>query len=234
MEICSVVLRPRRKSYWVSSSFGSTIFVAYWHTLFLGGLAKRCRGSWFTHSCLHYHHFANLLTPFQNAMPLDTHESAKQFTNFSQLALSSNLAAASESLLMHSSTEAFTYAKSKHPAWITLLSFVRWSANVAKILLLALTVASLDSHLDLHARYNYRPFVFIVVWCIARQVDRNGETVKHFRNCMKVLSQLRTPYCTNMRQCNKRPKRVGAHDNAQIPSLQFSLPTSAPEKCVGL
>ena len=32
-------------------------------------------------------------------------------------------------------------------------------------------------------------FVFIVVWCIARQVVRNGEKVKHFHNCMKVLSQ---------------------------------------------
>ena len=50
--------------------------------------------------------FANLLAPFQNTMPLDTHESAKSssvlsspnsLSNFSQLALSSDLAAASES-----------------------------------------------------------------------------------------------------------------------------------------
>jgi len=57
---------------------------------------------------------------FQNAMPLYTHEPAKPsgvlsypnaLSNFSQLALSSDLAAASESLLMHSSTEAFICAK---------------------------------------------------------------------------------------------------------------------------
>jgi len=71
----------------------------------LGGLAKRCRGSWFIHSCLLFvygdHQFANLSAPFQNAMPLDTHESAKSssfpsfpnsLSNFSQLALRSDLA----------------------------------------------------------------------------------------------------------------------------------------------
>ena len=52
--------------------------------------------------------------------------------NFSQLALSPALAAASESLLMHSSTEAFICAKLKHPAWKTLLSSVGWGANVGK------------------------------------------------------------------------------------------------------
>jgi len=36
-----------------------------------------------------------------------------------------------------------------------------------------------------------------------------------------VLSQFRTSYFTNLRQYGKRPKRSGAHDNAQIPSLQF-------------
>jgi len=36
VEICSKVLRPRRKPHWVSSSFGSIIFAACWHTLFLG------------------------------------------------------------------------------------------------------------------------------------------------------------------------------------------------------
>ena len=50
-EICSVELRPRQKPRWVSSSFGSVIF-PFWHALFLGGLAKRCRDSWFVHSCL--------------------------------------------------------------------------------------------------------------------------------------------------------------------------------------
>ena len=49
--------------------------------------------------------------------------------------------------------------------------------SAAKISLLTLTVASLDNHLVLHARCNWRPFVFIVVWCIARQADRNGEAV---------------------------------------------------------
>jgi len=57
-------------------------------------------------------------------MTLDTHESAKtssvpsssnSLSNFSQLALNSDLAAASESLLIHSSTEDFTCGKSKHP-----------------------------------------------------------------------------------------------------------------------
>ena len=39
VEICSVVLRPQRKPHWVSSSFGSIIFAASWHPLFLGDLA---------------------------------------------------------------------------------------------------------------------------------------------------------------------------------------------------
>jgi len=68
--------------------------------------------------------FANLSVPFWNAMPLDTHESAKPsgvlsfpaLSNFWQVALSSDLAEASESLLMHSSAEAFICAKLKHPA----------------------------------------------------------------------------------------------------------------------
>jgi len=37
------------------------------------------------------------------------------------------------------------------------------AAQIAKISLLALTVAVLDNHLVLHARCNYRPFVFVVV-----------------------------------------------------------------------
>jgi len=64
--------------------------------------------------------FANLSVSFQNAMTLDKHESAKpsgvlsylnSLSNFSQFALSPDLAAASESLLMQSSTEAFICAK---------------------------------------------------------------------------------------------------------------------------
>jgi len=52
VELCSVVLRPRQKPHWVSSRLGSIIFAESCHTLFLGGLAQRCRGSWFIHSCL--------------------------------------------------------------------------------------------------------------------------------------------------------------------------------------
>jgi len=81
---------------------------------------------------------------------------------------------------------------------------------------------------------NCGSFAFIVVWCIARQADRNGETVNQFHNCIEVLSQLRTPCCTILRQYSNRSKRGGAYDNAQIASLQFSLPTSAPENCVDL
>ena len=44
VRLWSVVLRPRRKPHWVSSSFGSIIFATSWHTLFLGDCAKRCRG----------------------------------------------------------------------------------------------------------------------------------------------------------------------------------------------
>ena len=50
--LANVVLRPRRKPHRVSSSFGSTIFAASWHTLFLGDKTKWCRSSWFTHFCL--------------------------------------------------------------------------------------------------------------------------------------------------------------------------------------
>ena len=59
--------------------------------------------------------FAILSVPFQNAMSLDTHESAKpsgvlsypnSLSHFSHLALCPDLAAASESLLMHNSTQA--------------------------------------------------------------------------------------------------------------------------------
>jgi len=37
------------------------------------------------------------------------------------------------------------------------------AAQIAKISLIAPTVASLDNHLVLHARCNCRPFLFIVV-----------------------------------------------------------------------
>jgi len=67
--------------------------------------------------------------------------------------------------------------------------------------------ASPDNHLVMRSRYNCRPFVFIVVWYIARQADRNGETAKHSHNCITVLSHFRAPYCTNLRQYSKRLKR---------------------------
>ena len=106
------------------------------------------------------------------------------------------------------------------------------AAQKAKISLIALTVASLDNHLVLHARCNCRPFVFIVVWCITRQTDRNGFTVKHFHNCSKVLSQFRIPYCTNLQQYSKR-LRLYAWLCTDT-KLRFSLPNSAPENWVGL
>ena len=86
--------------------------------------------------------FVNLSVPLQNGMSLlDTHKSAKpsgvvtsaySLSNLSQVVFSSDFVAASESLLIHSSTEAFICAKLKHPAWKTLLSSVRWGGNVDK------------------------------------------------------------------------------------------------------
>ena len=46
-----------------------------------------------------------------------------------------------------------------------------------------------------------------------------------------MLSRFHTPYCTNLLQDSNRPKQGDAHDNAQIPNLQFSLPTFVPENC---
>ena len=171
---------------------------------------------------------------------------------------------------MHSSKEAFTCTKSKHPTWnfsqfcqvrcqcwqkestmlkyfflisrskITHIASFLFSDNcvsaaqTAKISLLIRTAASLDNHLVLNARCNCRPFVLVIVWYIARQADRNDETVKHFHNCSvffcKTFSQFCTPYCTNLRQYSKRPKRGGAHDNAQIPNLQLQ-PSVAVAMC---
>ena len=73
------------------------------------------------------------------------------------------------------------------------------AAQIAKISLLALTVASLDNYLVLNARCNF------VVWYITRQADRNGETVKHLHNCIRVLSHF--VHCTNIRQYSNRPSR---------------------------
>jgi len=74
-------------------------------------------------------------------MPLDTQRVSQairrckfpnSLSNFLQLAFSFDLAAASESLWMHSSAEVFICAKLKHLAWKTFLSSVRWGANVDK------------------------------------------------------------------------------------------------------
>ena len=123
VEICSVVLRPRQKSHWVSSSFGSLFsrhlgIYSSWEAKQRDALVV---GSFIPVSLFVDGHdqFANLSVSFQNATPLDTHESAKpcgvlssliSLSNFTQLALSSYSTAASESLLMHSSTEAFICA----------------------------------------------------------------------------------------------------------------------------
>ena len=139
----SIVLRPRWKPHWVLSSFGSNTFATSWHTLFLGNFVKRCRGSWFIHPCLPLCMGMFNLPIFRcpsktpchlthSAKPSGVLSSPNSLSNFSQLAFGLDLAAASESLLMHSSTEAFICAKLKHLAWKTLLSSVRWSANVDK------------------------------------------------------------------------------------------------------
>ena len=62
-----------------------------------------------------------------------------------------------------------------------------------------------------------------------QRANRNGETVKHFHNCIKVLSQFRIH---TVQICGSIARgRSGAHDYAQIPNLQFSLPTFVPENC---
>ena len=106
------------------------------------------------------------------------------------------------------------------------------AAQIVKISHLALTVASLDNHLVVHARWNRRPLVYIVVWCIARQTDRNGFTVKHFHNCIKVLLQFPIPYCKNLQQYSKNLRWCAwlCTDT----KLLFLFPTSAPQHCVGL
>jgi len=137
--------------------------------------------------------FPNLSVPFQNAMPLATQppdvlSSPNSLSNFSKFALSLDLAAASESLLLHSSTEAFICAKlnilpaklcsvlsgevpmlTKGKQHVEIFVFISRSktthiasflssdscfsaAQIAKVSLLVLTVASLDNRLVLNAR----------------------------------------------------------------------------------
>jgi len=71
--------------------------------------------------------------------------------------------------------------------------------------------------------------LIIVVWCTARQNDRNGETVKHFHNCINVLSQFRA-YCTNLRQYSNRPKRGDTHDNCTDTILTISASSLCARK----
>ena len=150
VEICSVVLRPRRKSRWVSSCCGWIICTASWHTLFLGAKQGDAPvvGSFTPVSSLPFCMRGwSICQSFGALRKLDIHELAKlssvrvcqtsrsssnSLSNFWQVALSSDLAASSESLLMHSSTEALICAKLKHPAWKTSLSSVKWGGNVDK------------------------------------------------------------------------------------------------------
>jgi len=128
---CAVVLWVLRKPHWVSSSFASIIspYIVFNELGIHSSWEAKQRdnsvvGAFTPVSLVAFvdDQFANLSVPFQNAMTLDTHESAKssgvassQNSYFSQLDLSSDFATASKSLLMHSSTEAFTCATAKHP-----------------------------------------------------------------------------------------------------------------------
>ena len=78
-------------------------------------------------------------------------------------------------------------SKTTHLASLSFSDSCFSAGQTAKISLHALTVASLDNHLLLHARCNCRPLVFIIVWCSARQADCNGETVKHFIGALKCF-----------------------------------------------
>jgi len=70
-------------------------------------------------------------------------------------------------MLLHNNTTVrfFFISRSKrtHIASFLFSDSCFSAAQIAKISLLALTVASLDYHLVLHARCNCRPFLFIVV-----------------------------------------------------------------------
>jgi len=66
-------------------------------------------------------------------------------------------------------------------------------------------------------------------WCITRQADRNGETVKHFHNRVKVLSQFRA-CCANTLQYNNR------HGRQQkifqwVQRRNFAYPLQVAERC---
>ena len=83
------------------------------------------------------------------------------------------------------------------------------AAKILKLSLLALTVASLDNNLFCMRAATVDICLYCLVWCITNQADRNWDTLKHFQNCIKMLSQFRTPYCINLRQYSKRSKRGG-------------------------
>jgi len=101
---------------------------------------------------------------------------------------------------------------------------------MAKISLI-LTAASLDNHLVLNARCNCRPLVLVVFdaspgkpFATAKQQNTSIIAVL-FVKCFRSFV-----HCTNLRQYSKRPKRGGAHDNAQIPNLQLQ-PSVAVATC---
>ena len=83
VEICYVVLWARRKPHWVSSSIASIISpLSFFNELGIHSSKQRDTpvvGAFTPVSLVVYwdDQFANLSVPFQNAMTLDTHESAK-------------------------------------------------------------------------------------------------------------------------------------------------------------
>ena len=106
-----------------------------------GRLSTKMRGSWFIHSSLFFCVWSWSICQSFSALPkrhtarhttIRRSKFPNSSSNYSQLGLISDLAEASESLLMHSSMEFFICAKLKHPAWKILLHSVRWGANVDK------------------------------------------------------------------------------------------------------
>ena len=143
--------------------------------------------------------FANLSVPFQNAMPLDTQPSGvisspNSLSNFSQLVLSSDLAAASESLLMHSSMEAFICAKLKYPVWKTLLSSDRWGANVDKRKTACLFFRFRKS------QWNNAHCIIFIFWPLL-QWGPDSQNLTPCSHCWLT----RQPPCFECARCNCRP-----------------------------
>ena len=94
VEICSVVLRPRRKPHWVSSSFGSIIFAASWHIVYSSWEAKQRDAA-----------VVGSFTPVSLFVCEDDQFTIKLFAVSIKLVFSSGI----RKLLMHSSMEAFAW-----------------------------------------------------------------------------------------------------------------------------